>query len=499
MDKNVIALPAPVVEPQAKVLRIFISYATEDAVIASALGTALRVALGELFAEVIMDRWSLAAGEDFRKQIKNHLQRTDVLISLYTGVNKLWPEWEVGFFEHVVMTDAAQTRRIVPIYLDVIPSTTANYQSIGLNISTTQLKGTVEEFTHVSDEINGDDPLCRFVIELQGRVDECIRGAGFSKPPPRKPEQDAVKCVRDLKLAIFQHLKSTVEARFEPQKQILIRTSGAALQKSQLELPDDAVLEPLGYGNTLSTIFGLTDKPRTWQQFIQETSGGDHVDSWRSAITSVITPSIENLINVDNSQVIVSNDATKGYRVILTSNARYYDGTREFKLCFVEILPRSDYGDEFTSLLLRAIDLTCRFRSIFFEQGSPFLSVSIGLTALKELPNLVSSLLRELDLLRKDAREAALDKPHVWLRLVDQQAFKAAVEEYQPREQAIRAIAARILAAKSSDGVSEAMRTELADALADLQHAIGASNATLIREMTTRLQEATSFPTGAPG
>ena len=57
----------PVAEP--RVFRVFISYASEDLPIAEAIGTCLKVALGDYFAEVNLDKWFLQPGLPFEDQI----------------------------------------------------------------------------------------------------------------------------------------------------------------------------------------------------------------------------------------------------------------------------------------------------------------------------------------------------------------------------------------------------------------------------------------------
>ena len=89
-----------------------------------------------------------------------------------------------------------------------------------------------------------------------------------------------------------------------------------------------------------------------------------YADSWREAITSVISSSFPDKINVDNSQIVISDDDSKSYRIVLTSCTRYYDDRREFSLYFVEALKRRDFGSEDTSLILRGLDITCRFRPL---------------------------------------------------------------------------------------------------------------------------------------
>jgi hypothetical protein len=479
------------------VLRIFISYASEDVEIATALARSLRDALGDAaFAEINIDRWFLEAGEEFKKQIKSALERTNVFISLYTGVTKQWSAWEVGFFEGVVMKDDTRQRRLVPMFLDVVPPTTSAYEGIGLGVSASQLQLTPEEFERHHLEINEDDLLSKFFAKMQEAVDECRQAGGFPKAQ-RRPEQDPVRCVKLLKLAIFNYLKTTIQETIRPQKQLQIRTSGAALQKSDVDLPHEALLIPAGQGNALSSIFGLSDSERTWESFLTETAGSEHAESWRAAIASVVTSSFPNRINVDNSQIVLSNDNATAYRVIITSTIRYYDDKREMNLYFVEALRRNDYGDEKTTLLLRALELSCRFRFMFFETSSPFAGLTIRLTALDTLPLLVTRLLKELNLLRKDARESGFDHVSQWLKVVDSGEFADTVEAYQPNERHIRERAARVLEAKGDLDALTKSRAELADALITLQKSVEPGNTKLIQEMTRRLQIATARPTVA--
>ena len=88
---------------------------------------------------------------------------------------------------------------------------------------------------------------------------------------------------------------------------------------------------PGGSGSPMA-IFGLADANTTWEKFLQSISGNRYHDSWREAIASVVMSSFPDHINVDNSQIIVSSDEAKTYRVILTSATKYYDDNREFSI-----------------------------------------------------------------------------------------------------------------------------------------------------------------------
>ena len=93
-----------------RTFRIFLSYASEDWKIALAIATSLREALGE-FPEICLDKWVLEAGSEFKKQLEVKLEQTDVLIIVYTGVDKQshsFTGWEVGYFEHITFTGSGR-------------------------------------------------------------------------------------------------------------------------------------------------------------------------------------------------------------------------------------------------------------------------------------------------------------------------------------------------------------------------------------------------------
>ena len=318
---------------ESQVLRIFISYASEDLVIATALARSLHDALGDVGVDINIDRSLLEAGGRFREQVKSLLERTNVFISLYTGVTPQWPAWEVGFFE-AVMSDGTQRRRLVPIYLDSLPSALSEYAAIELQVSREDLQLSVEEFQQVRlEKIYEGDPLCRFFQQLQEEVNERRQARGIPTLQSRAG-QEIVRSVQRLKLAIFAHLKNTVQEIVRPHKQLLIRTTGAALKNSGTDLPPDALLISAGQGNAMSTIFGLSDSERTWGRFVAETAANEHAESWQAAIASVIISSFQNRVNVDNSRVVMASDNSKAYRVIIISTVRYYDDKWELNLYF---------------------------------------------------------------------------------------------------------------------------------------------------------------------
>jgi TIR domain len=475
----------PVIEP--RVFRVFISYASEDLPIAAAIGSCLKVALGDFFAEVNLDKWFLQPGLTFKKQIESKLQKTDVFIIVYTGTEKQshgYTGWEVGYFDHVMEVTSGRLK--IALYLDSPPAISAEEQGIPLNLGRDKLELTCEEFESQL-VVAPDDPICLLLEKWQGEVGRIVEATGFPKPQ-KKPEQDPAACVRSLKLAIFRYLKGTVETIVEPQKQITIRVKGSALEQAIDNLPPDAELRPNRAGVPMA-IFGLQDEPLTWDKFLAATADNRFCDSWREAITSVVMSSFPDRVNVDNSQIILSSDEVKAYRVILTKATKYYDDCREFSLFFVELLHRPDYGDESTSILLKGLELVCRFRFMFLETDSEFSSQNILSINIERFSELASRLLKELNLLRKDSRDAGLDEPRIWRKFVTWDHIKTMSAEYRPRELRLREIVARIAAAKGQPNALAPLREELSRVLEEMENGIRPENTLLMREMARKLEE----------
>ena len=483
----------PSAEPKARRFRIFISYASEDLLIAEALRKCLILALGEVVAEINMDKQFLEPGIDFRAQIMSKLETTDVLIVVYTGVQKTshgFTGWEVGFFDHIIRMSPGRTK--VSLYLDKPPAISAEDQgiSMALDIGPDRLRKSSAEFeSEIS--VRSDDPMCSLLEKWQEAVDEISKANGLGVPR-RTQEQAPANCVKILKIGIFQSLKTTIDTTLKPQKQITIRATGAALQQSLQQgsgdLPGEAEIIPVGSGGSMG-IFSLPDVNTTWKQFLQSISESHYRDSWREAIAGVIMSSFPDHINVDNSQIIVSGDDKKTYRVILTTATKYYNDNREFNVYFVEGLQRPEYGDTDTTLLLKGLELVCRFRFMFLEEPSQFSAGNILANPPDLFQELVGRLLKELNLLRKDSRDVGLDDPTKWRRFVSWDVIQTMGKEYRPREDNIRLIIGRISEVKGKTDLVVPLQRELSNALGEMEEKVLPLNTLLLRQMAAKLRD----------
>jgi|GEM_PF-3888221 len=481
------------VEPENKhrILRLFISYAREDEKIAIAVSNAVQIALGPS-AEVFIDS-GLRFGLDFKAEIKKKLDETDVLIAVSSDALKPafgFTGLELGYFMHAMEREASPAfrRRIVPIYLEKPPDVLAEDEGVNIGISRSTLALTFEEY-EAGLTVDYDHAMVKFLREFQGLVDHLREDTGASRIPLSPEQRDLLLIVRRMQLAIFSHLKSTPESTLKPQKQIVIRTSDAALEGAGGDLPPDAMLLPMGSGNPMS-IFGLSSAQMTWSDFHEQTKSAKFRDSWIDAIGGVVTSSLQSQLDVDNSQVIVSYDEKHAFRVILTTGTRYFNGVREFNLYFVEYLKRGDFGDHTTTVIFKGLELLCRFRSLFLERKSEFSSLSFQVVNLRSFRSLARSMEGELNLLRRDSLEVGLDRANVWAEFVDWSQLLKMSELWRPLEARLRISLTQIRMV--DDENLECCRAKLVATLQELEQSMSAVNAETIAQMTEKLKAFTA-------
>jgi hypothetical protein len=397
---------------------------------------------------------------------------------------------ELGYFIGVMEREKIPdfSRRIVPIYLEEPSSILSGHEGIKIGISHATLALSVEEYEAGLRSIDYGHSAVSFLRELQDLADAMLEKCGGSRISRNAEQRDLPGLVRKMLLAIFSHLKTTQdeESTLKPQKQIVIRTSDDALALGDGQLPKDAVMAPAGTGNPMS-IFGLAGAEVTWETFQKRNAQHKFLDSWTDAITSVVTSSLQNQLQVDNSQVIVSYDEKHAYRVILTTGTRCFNGLREFNLYFVEILRRGDFGDRDTTVLFKGLELLCRFRSLFLERNSEFSSMSCKIAGANAMLDIARGMERELNLLRRDSLELGLDKASVWAEFVDWTRLLKLAEVWHPLEARIREALTHIR--RTEADTIERYREMLVKALEDLEANMRPLNAEAISEMAEKLKK----------
>ena len=205
-------------------LRIFISHASEDLNLACTIAGCLKNALGD-FPQINLDKWFMELGKDFRAQLQDRLQESDILIIVFTGLNKGYTGWEIGFWEglsglHSQSDDDAafQKKRLIPLYLGTPPEVVSSYQGVDLGIAHTLLQLDYDGFA-TQDVITSDHPICKFIQELQDTADDYRKAAGWERMQERP---DPIEAARKIRSEVFRSLKSTVAEQRKVQQQITV-------------------------------------------------------------------------------------------------------------------------------------------------------------------------------------------------------------------------------------------------------------------------------------
>ena len=475
-------------------LNLFISYAREDENIADAVRAALTKALPTPLAYVEMDKYTIEMGVDFATNIQEKLDRAHVLILVHTARPKLsfgWTGQELGYFraqKKLTPTLDDIERRIVFVSLADAPPGTEMLNGVRVTISSEDLDRSQDEYA-LGLKIGNDDAFVRFLNEMQGVVEDIWRKEKYQGTPPTR-ERNPVECTKDMYVEIFRSQKAgeDVARSTRPQKQLTIETSDSELQAWLPDLPPTALMSAGSAAGTM-TVFGLPEGNLTWKDFCAQTQGRKNGGVWTDAIRAVVTSTLPDQISVDNGQVIFANDDGKMYRVILTSGLRYFDGTRKFTIYLVEGLRRTEFGREETSLLLKGLELVCRYRFMFLEADSPFIDENIEVTPPDKLYDRATSAMRELDWLKRDARHARLDDTVVWGRMLGgYELVKKIALAYGANEPAVMAAALAIIKSRREPDKLPDLRAKLAAAVRALADATNEVNREMMVCMMDRLR-----------
>jgi hypothetical protein len=196
--------------------------------------------------------------------------------------------------------------------------------------------------------------------------------------------------------------------------------------------------------------------------------------------------------SVDNSQVLVLPSAIGGghptsYRLVLTRVTTYYDDRVRFELYVVQSLDPETYGDQDTTQVLKGLEIICRYRFMFLEKTSKFAWYNIVLAAPEQAQSDAYELRRELDLMRRDALRAGLDRPATWVPYMDVADLQKMGELYPPAEQKMRDLITAILQATGTDQI-KTLQQQLSDTIRQVAEVSEPINANLIIAMAQSLE-----------
>ncbi len=410
---------------------IFISYASDDAAIASVIEKGLEKLHHNLDRglEIIRDVHSFKTGSTLKDTIIENLEIADFLFIVYTDRLKKshsYTGFEIGSFRTLIHQDTRAhkktDRRIVSLYFDELPAPEKDMLGIKLDM---RALGPVAA-TSSANRIDPSDSLSKFFDEI---VELYVRRS--FDPSLSAPGADLTKhaadiaSVREAKQAIVRKdVMPIVEEGLINAFSSLVANS--SVEQLLIELRWDSVSGPKkGTQNVLPgseliasrsdafRIFGINQSGTnmSWDKFCTGLKAGSSRHS--SFILNAIEDAARSALSagpVDNEQFFVSPDGNM-YRIIVTRHYAYYDGSRHMNLYLVPMLSR--FSDGLPSIVLALLNVACRYKSKFLEKKSEFSPDNYKLVRydFPEFRALARRHLRALLLIEDESHVYRLDDP----------------------------------------------------------------------------------------
>jgi TIR domain len=410
-------------EDKPKSINIFVSYASEDRDLVTAIVNLLKDTF--VFAPLyIYFDIEIKQGKNYAKAIDEALDEADILLVIFTDRMKMshsYTGYEVGYFNRSIQQHPKRGAGFDRIYIPFcigadIPDTMHYIQgvSVGSNevykILRTKLDGRTDP---VVDE---DHPVFKLLTRVSQLVVQIVSS----------PDADFGKGSRSIKLEkpasalyliIHEYLQSRVSSETYPERKLIIKTAKRPEIEKGLADFEKANVEMVG---DFLDIFNIS----ATQTIGREYSWPMFCDKIPSELRSNCVTGIQQLAakvlkgGGDNYHVVTTVKRDKSFRLFVSKVVTYVSQKTEIDVYIVEMKTK-EYGDPQTSRLLKAISVGLRFRFLVLEDQSPFRPDKLGhpIILAPELKVKVSEMLGQMDLILRDAVEADLQDPDLLIMI----------------------------------------------------------------------------------
>jgi hypothetical protein len=378
-------------------VRIFLSYASEDEDIRTAVAQSLDrlTQLSSANIRTSYDKKSLEVGAPVPliRDITDKLLTSDYLVILYTGTWKKsfsWTGTELGIFWGFIAADerggGKSKRQIIAVYFDEKPPVDWGALELNLNISSSDLRLSREQFReNVAKAISDEQQYAQLISTFQAigaAADARLSpDRGQSSFTPGEWNQYLVKrssgitddIVPDLLADLHDSFTKRVKKTNVEQRLIEFQIPKSyQYSDSSPPLPDETVLVEHGKAFSLFNI-SAADGELTWGN-LKATLHGEHETpeaTWiiasieRSAI-SAISPDIPR----DDEQIIRAPYDGSIFRLIITRQFEFYDGSRSVHMYFIPALRFAFLEDSNAAITLGLINIAVKYREIFVNPAS---------------------------------------------------------------------------------------------------------------------------------
>jgi hypothetical protein len=409
-------------EAQEGEVRFFISYASSDYGIASALYEELRE-IDKKRVHCFLDTQSIDSGVGWEEQLTHELKQADWLICVYTGEQSEFCGYEIGVFaEANGVVHRSADSRLVCLH-DVqpplpLPAVFRSYQNRMVVFPPTQkfATGTFDEAAFYTRA-----PLSRFFEDIYKYKNLYLPGDASESA---RQVQTQVRQVKRLTEAFKAARASDVLADTPTQLGMEIAVPATAAG-GLLHIPDEAVVrgtyESLGLlGLMPARIEGKL--PETTWRAVRDVQGTKYraVPSWMERLE-------KDMVNAANQMALDGVEATfasrdqRIFRTILSRHILYESGNHKFEVLFVQTLPRQFLGKTNTSMMLAGLVLASRFRFAYLEEPESVAARFADSLALDQFEANCWQLRYDLDRSQHEAIEFGLMDPLIFVKAFGEQ------------------------------------------------------------------------------
>jgi TIR domain-containing protein len=402
-----------------RTVTIFISYAREDAVLATALQDEL-LRVFPFGVDVIVDTRSIKPGEDFRLVLDKKLDSSDILLILFTEQPKAshsYTGYEVGYFSRSRAQNRFITktieRAIIPFCIGRQFPNTAEYLE-GVEIDPSDVFRLVEDpasFRGPRAVPLGDDNVVLKLLSRIGEIVTSVTGLGAYQAALRTNIRDSAQ---RLYQSIFSYLQSRIYSEGFPERKIILRPGQFPPGTNEDEILSNATIELVGQSFELFGVLDTATRVFTLPEFVSHIHPSELASAWNEGIRHLALAALKGDYG-DNYHVVSSPKRDKAFRMFVSRVVKYYSGQTEIHIYIVEMITRS-YGDEETTRLLQAVSVGLKFRFLVLEKESPFTCENLSYPTVT-MRSMITEFLSQMDLILKESRDARLEDPLLLKRI----------------------------------------------------------------------------------
>jgi hypothetical protein len=397
-------------------LKIFISHASEDKDLAVALHKCLSRSFGGRIEAKRMGTFEQGAA--WRSEINQLLDRADILIAITSGLRKpghSFTGYEIGAFHFSCLkrekmeTYPHLDRIAIPFALGAdVPATLSEFQGVGIDPSLV--------FAMKYDAADVANELNQKIFRLLSFLEDFINDANGDKPG-RTEREAREEVLQEQSRGLIGSIKEIFAIREEkiekPKPKLIVRVgrdfNGSVLSNASVWVEGDNSLGAFGIEPSASA--GLVDTaiiaPMTWETFTANVQDADIAEGWRATLLKMLSAAIKGHFIDDR---LTSFNREKTLRIFISQVIRFFNGSREFHMYVVDMMPPTEYGDPETTLFQNALKVALTYRSMFLEDLSPFGPIGMMATDPAQLPAKVSRMTSELEYLLQFSRDSRLDQ-----------------------------------------------------------------------------------------